>query len=41
MIPEDIGILVKYRMEQSRSSIEDARILLENSTSFFGTVNRS
>jgi uncharacterized protein (UPF0332 family) len=28
-------------MEQSRASFEDARILLENSTSHFGTVNRS
>lgn len=41
MIPEEIAILVQYRMEQSRASIKDARILLENSTSFFGTVNRS
>ncbi len=41
MIPEDINLLVKYRMEQSRASIGDARILLENSASFFGTVNRS
>ena len=41
MIPDDIAILVKYRMEQSYASIGDARILLQNSTSFFGAVNRS
>lgn len=41
MNPEDIKILVKYRMEQAEAAIRDAKVLLESDCTPGSVINRS
>lgn len=41
MKEEDIAALIKYRLEQAKTAVEDARFLLEGSRSPQSVVNRA
>ena len=41
MKPEDVGILVRYRMEQARTALDDAQFLLDGGRSPQSVINRA
>ncbi len=41
MKPEDVGVLVRYRMEQARTALDDARFLLDGGRSPQSVINRA
>ncbi len=41
MNPDDVAILVKYRLEQARTALEDAKYLLDGNRSTQSIINRS
>ena len=41
MKDDDLQVLIHYRMEQARSALEEADVLLSRSKTTFGAVNRA